>query len=173
MSILDLIRAPAKTTDALRKLEQLKSATPLAAKPDLQRRPDEALLAGDDAKAAKLEAEIAQCDRDDRRRELGIAETMRELAEAEQAEHAAELKRLRQLALAAKRKAADQYARYEKAADEVFAALDAIDELQATVDNFNSVAPQSEQLTSLNFDARGGRPAEQRVERSRRVLGTF
>jgi hypothetical protein len=95
MSILDLICAPAKTTDALRnKLAQLQDASPLAAKPALMRRRDEALMAGDDKLAAKLEEQIAQCDRDDRRRELAIEATHRELAEAEQAEHASELKRL-------------------------------------------------------------------------------
>jgi hypothetical protein len=52
--------------------------------------------------------------------------------------------------------------------------LDELEACQGAVDNYNAIAPsQAVLMTTINFDARGGRPAEQRIERSRRVLGTF
>jgi hypothetical protein len=176
MSIIkNLFERKANTAAAIReKLEALQNATPLADMERLQSERRALLLASDaDDKVVKLEQQIASAQREEDRRQLALAAVRTQLAEAEASEHQAELKRLRSLAEQAKRRAPDLYAKYEQHAESIYLMLDAIDELQAAVDAYNAVAPQSEQLTSLNHDARGGKPGEQRIERGRRELGKF
>jgi hypothetical protein len=104
---------------------------------------------------------------------LAVELLHREIQAAEASEHAAELKRLKKEAQAAKRKTPDALAKYEAGVKLIEEALDEIDTIEEPVANYNAVAPAGEKMDTAEFTYRGGVPAEPRTERSRKTVEEF
>jgi hypothetical protein len=171
MSVLDLLRKPATGTAALRdKAARLRGQDPLARRPSLEAERRAALMAGNDARVDEIDRELVAAERDAERRELAIAELERQIADAEQADLAAERAKKVKAAKSATRRMPDALAAYEKAADAVRASLAQIDEIEALVAEANAVLPADQQLPGAEFSFRG-LPAEPRTERSKRTIG--
>ena len=174
MSILDLIRAPAKNTDALRaKLAQLKSANPLADVPGMREQRTAELMAGNDKRVREIDAALDALKLAAERKKYGIELLSREITEAEARELDAERKKAKKRGETATRKMPDALAELERAFDLVREKLDAVNAINDEVESVNSILPESERLPLPEWLYRGGQPADKRTERSRRVVEEF
>jgi hypothetical protein len=172
MSVLDLLRKPATGTAALRvKAARLRGQDPLARRPSLEAERRAALLAGDDGEVTRLDGELLAMERDHERRTLALEALEKEIADAEAAEHAAQVDKLVRAAKAATKKIDAALAEYREGATKVLGALEAIAKIEEAVAKANAALSPDKQLPSAEMVVRG-LPAEARESLGRRVVGT-
>jgi hypothetical protein len=175
MSIIkNLFERKATTVAAIQdKLRELETANPLADVERLQNERRALLLSDDEGKVVKLEQQIAVAHREEDRRVLAIEAVRKQLAEAEQVEHQAEVTRRVAAAKRALKKMPDLLAVYETAAKQIEDVLEGIDHVQEVINLANAALPSGEQLPSAEFQFRGGIAPEPRREVSRKTVGEF
>jgi hypothetical protein len=174
MALIDLIKKPAKTAaDIKAKIEAVRAEDPAARKPALLADRKQALLEGRDKDADRISDQLRAIDNDAERKQHGLELLTRELAAAEQAEHQAEVKRLRKLAETSKKRTPTTLAKYEQGVKLIEEALAELDEIEPPIAEYNAIAPQGEKLDTAEFTYRGGIKAEPRTERSRRTVAKF
>jgi hypothetical protein len=145
MALIDLIKRPAKSAaDIKAKIEAVRAEDPAARKPALLAERKQALLEGRDKDADRIAVELRAIDNDVERKEHGLELLTRELAAAEQAEHQAELKRLRKLAEASKRKTPNTLVKYEQGVALIEEALAELAAIEEPVANYNGLVPEDD-----------------------------
>jgi hypothetical protein len=158
MNILSLLKSKGPATvPALRdKLAKLEAVNPFARKPELETARHGALMAGDDEQVATFDAEIVALARDSERKAIALENLRREIGEAEQREHAAEVDRLVAEARAVSKDAIAALKSYPEAAQKIVGILETAARAEAAIAAANGALPAgSTPLPSVEQSVRG------------------